>query len=73
MTSVPQSVSLKDYVLIEKAATILGVHKDTLRRWMATGKITGRRNPANGYRMFRRDQLARWLERFGEEEKGKGC
>jgi len=64
-------VSLKDYVLIEEAAAILGVHKDTLRRWMASGKISGCRNPANGYRMFRRDQLARWLKQLGEDEQGR--
>lgn len=54
---------LNDYVLTAEAAEILGVSQNTLRTWAADGKIAMHRNPANGYRLFRRSDLARFLKR----------
>ena len=53
---------LTDYIKTAEAAEILGVAQNTLRKWAATGKITVRRNPANGYRMFRREDLQQFLK-----------
>ena len=52
---------LSEYVQIAEAARILGVSQDTLRAWAEAGKIPLRRNPANGYRLFRRQDLERFL------------
>ena len=53
--------SLSQYVLVAEAACILGVSVNTVRNWARGGKIPHHRNPANGYRMFRRKDLDRFL------------
>ena len=54
---------LNEYVRIAEAATIVGVSQNTLRAWGEQGKISMHRNPANGYRLFRRAELDRFLQR----------
>lgn len=52
---------LSEYVMTAEAAKILGVSQNTLRGWARDGKIPVRKNPANGYRLFRRSDLERFL------------
>lgn len=52
---------LSAYVKVAEAAQILGVAQNTLRTWAAAGKIPMHRNPANGYRLFKRSDLDRFL------------
>ena len=52
---------LSDYVLTAEAAEILGVAQNTVRAWARDGKIPVPRNPANGYRLFKRSELVRYL------------
>ena len=52
---------LSEYVMTAEAAEILGVSQNTLRGWARDGKIPVRKNPANGYRLFRRSDLKRFL------------
>lgn len=52
---------LDQYVKIAEAARFLGVSQNTLRAWAAQGKIPVRVNPANNYRLFRREDLERFL------------
>ncbi len=52
---------LNQYVKVAEAARILGVSQNTLRAWAQAGKIPMRRNPANGYRLFLRRDLERFL------------
>jgi excisionase family DNA binding protein len=52
---------LNEYVKTAEAARIVGVSQNTLRQWAATGKVPVRRNPANGYRLFRRQDLDAFL------------
>ena len=54
---------LSDYVQVAEAASILGVSQNTLRAWAADGKIPIHRNPANGYRLFKRTDLDAFLRR----------
>ncbi|MHB8764538.1 MAG: MerR family transcriptional regulator [Deferrisomatales bacterium] len=53
--------TLKDYLQIKEAAALLGVAPNTLRTWSAKGKIPTHRNPANGYRLYRREDLVAFL------------
>ena len=53
---------LSEYVKTAEAAEILGVSQNTLRTWAEAGKIPVRRNPMNGYRLFRRRDLEKFLE-----------
>ncbi len=52
---------LCDYVKTAEAAEILGVSQNTLRTWAEEGKVPMRRNPANGYRLFKRGDLEDFL------------
>jgi excisionase family DNA binding protein len=52
---------LAEYVKTAEAADLLGASQNTLRSWAATGKIPVRRNPANGYRLFRRSDIKEFL------------
>jgi len=57
---------LSEYVKVAEAAEILGVSQNTLRSWAASGKVPVTRNPANGYRLFRRSDLERLLAEISD-------
>lgn len=54
---------LDQYVKIAEAAKFLGVSQNTLRAWATEGKIPVRVNPANNYRLFRREDLEQFLRK----------
>lgn len=56
-------IKITEYVKIAEAAKILGVAQNTLRKWAEDGRVPMFRNPANGYRMFRRDDLEAFLRK----------
>ena len=47
------------YLTIKEAANQLGVSVSTLRNWDRQGKLTPRRHPINGYRMYDRAEIVR--------------
>ncbi len=53
---------LDEYMMVAEAARFVGVSQNTLRVWAESGKVPVRRNPANGYRLFRKEDLAAFLE-----------
>lgn len=63
--------NLREYVKVAEAARILGVSQGTVRTWAEAGKIPMQRNPANGYRLFRRDDLLDFLGRIATGLKHK--
>jgi excisionase family DNA binding protein len=52
------------YVRVQEAAEILGVVPNTVRKWGAAGKIPEYRHPANGYRLYKRQELAAFLRQI---------
>ena len=62
---------LTDYVKTADAAEILGVSQNTLRKWAANGAIPMHRNPANGYRLFKRNDLDVFLKKIAKPVKPK--
>jgi excisionase family DNA binding protein len=62
---------LTDYVKTAEAAEILGVSQNTLRKWAATGAIPMHRNPANGYRLFRKSDLEGSLKKTAKPVRPK--
>jgi excisionase family DNA binding protein len=66
-----QMIKLNEYVKVAEAASVLGVSQGTIRSWAAAGKIPMHRNPANGYRLFRRSDLAKFLAMVAKPQKPK--
>jgi excisionase family DNA binding protein len=62
---------LTEYVQTAEAAEILGVAQNTLRKWAARGNIPMHRNPANGYRLFKRSDLEKFLRTIERPTKPK--
>lgn len=54
---------LTEYLQTAAAAEYLGVAQNTLRKWAGRGDIRMHRNPANGYRLFKRSDLDRFLNK----------
>lgn len=54
----------ENFAHVHEAAKLLGVAPNTIRAWGATGKIPEYRHPVNGYRLYRRDDLAEMLQRL---------
>jgi len=55
---------LSEYVKVAEAAEILGVSQGTVRTWAEAGKIPMHKNPANGYRLFKRTELEQFLDQI---------
>ena len=54
---------LTDYLHTAAAAEYICVAQNTLRKWAARGDIPMHRNPANGYRLFKRSDLEKFLDK----------
>ncbi len=52
---------LSEYVYVAEAARILGVAQGTVRAWSEAGKLPMHKNPANGYRLFKKAELEEFL------------
>lgn len=63
--------NLSEYVKTAEAAQILGVAQNTLRKWAEQGDIPVHRNPANGYRLFKREDLMRFLKKIDQSSKSE--
>ena len=61
--------NLSEYAKTAEAAQILGVAQNTLRKWAEQGDIPVHRNPANGYRLFKREDLMRFLKKIDQSSK----
>ena len=57
---------LSEYVKVAEAAAILGVSQGTLRNWAEAGKMPMHKNPANGYRLFKRKDLENFLSEISK-------
>lgn len=62
---------LSDYVKVAEAAEILGVSQNTVRAWAENGRLPGHRNPANGYRLFQRSDLEKFLAKIAKSRPSK--
>ncbi len=51
---------LPEYFSISQVADILGVTKETLRRWDTNGELVPQRHPENNYRVYHRSQLTKF-------------
>ncbi|MDG3008202.1 MerR family DNA-binding transcriptional regulator [Paludisphaera mucosa] len=54
---------LNGYLTVKGAAEFLGVSAETLRNWDRSAKLTPRRHPVNGYRLYEKNELEAMLLR----------
>lgn len=54
---------LGDFLRVGEAAAYLGVAPNTIRNWGQRGKIPEYRHPVNNYRLYRRDDLRKFMQR----------
>ena len=60
----PQQTAQASHLSIAEAASLLGVSISTLRNWDRHGKLTPRRHPINGYRLYDRAEIERLKEQI---------
>jgi excisionase family DNA binding protein len=58
--------NLRDFITIQRAADMIGVSPATLRNWDRAGKLRAVRNPANRYRLYRREDIECFLARLSK-------
>ena len=56
-----------DYVGVREAASLLGVHENTVRNWIKTGVLTSARLPGTRQHRFRREDVERLLKDQGAD------
>jgi excisionase family DNA binding protein len=61
--------TLTEYMKTAEAANYLGVSQNTLRKWATMGSIPMQRNPVNGYRLFKRADLDKLLQKVARPVK----
>lgn len=61
--------NLQNLMTIAQAAEYIGVTPLTLRNWDKTGKLQAVRNPLNGYRMYDKEELDKFLSLLQKEGK----
>lgn len=61
-------VKISEFMTVGEASVYLCVSKDSLRRWDRAGKLTARRHPINGYRLYQKSDLDELLRQFGFED-----
>ena len=60
------------YLNIKGAAEVLGVSSFTLRNWDRRGRLTAYRHPINNYRVYRMDELWRFMRRLENSKNEAG-
>lgn len=63
--------NLRDYLTVSEAAEILGVSAATLRNWDRAGKVMAARHPVNSYRLYRKEDLSKLLEKVKDGSNGR--
>lgn len=58
----------EDFLGIKEAAEILNVSKLTLRNWDKAGKLPALRHPISNYRVYRRAEVMRVIEKLESGE-----
>lgn len=53
---------MKEFLTVSEAAKLIGVNKETLRRWDKSGKFPSLRNPMNNYRVYRTEQVQQFIK-----------
>lgn len=60
---------MKDLMNVHEAAQVVGVHVETIRKWLAKGEITGSLTPA-GWRLTP-DDIEAWLDKHRKPKQAR--
>ena len=55
---------MPEYLRISEAANLLKITKQTLRNWNKQGKLKPHRHPLNNYRLYKKSDLIRLLDKI---------
>jgi DNA-binding transcriptional MerR regulator len=69
MPTVELPLNLAGYLTVRAAAEHLGVSPATLRNWDRSNKLKPFRNPVNGYRLYRQQDLEQLLREIESKRK----
>jgi excisionase family DNA binding protein len=56
------------YLTVKEVAKLLGVTPLTIRNWDKSGKLKAIRHPINNYRIYRLEDIERFLEKLKEKK-----
>ncbi len=59
-------INFKRYLKVKEAAKFLGVSVMTLHRWDAKGKLKPLRHPINRYRLYKKSDLEKLLQKLAK-------
>ncbi len=62
-------VKLSEYLTVTDAAAYIGCCADTLRRWDRAKKLSARRHPVTGYRLYLAAELDEFLRQVRAVDK----
>ncbi len=54
----------KQYLTIKETSVLLGVTPLTLRNWDKRGKLVARRHPVNNYRVYKKEEIEKLINRM---------
>ena len=57
---------MEGFLTVSEAAKLIGVNKETLRRWDKSGKFPSSRNPINNYRAYRIEHVHQFIFRVAQ-------
>jgi len=60
--------NFKGYIKVKEASEVLGVSVMTLHRWDTKGKLKSSRHPINNYRLYKRTDLERLLQKISKNK-----
>ena len=63
---------MREFITIKDAAKLLGVTPQTLRTWEEKGELIPFRNPINNYRVYKINQIERFIEDMRNERLRRG-
>ena len=58
-------MKISEYLTRDEAAEFIGISKSTLINWEKAGKLKPRINPMNNFRMYKREDLEKFLNSVG--------
>jgi DNA-binding transcriptional MerR regulator len=59
---------LDEYLRLDEATKLLGVHENVIKQWEKKGKLTVRRHPFNKYRLYDKEEMMEILRKLEESK-----